>query len=92
MLILQWLVLGLLAFVVGFGGSMIVNLVFRRWWLNLVIFVAAIVWAIAAHGGVATSMAVPLVALAIGTGLASIAHRALRNQGYRLFQEGFDRS
>ena len=80
-------ILALLTFVVVFGGSIVINMIFHRWWLNLIVYVLIIGYLIVRYGGVGVALYLPFAVSLISAVLAALGVRSLRNQGYRLFQE-----
>ena len=87
MLVAQMAILGLLAFVVAFGGSVTLDMIVHRWWAGALVYALATGALIARAGGVGGLFYVPLAAGSAGAGFASWGVRALRDRGYRLFQE-----
>lgn len=82
-----FLILALLTFVVMYGCSIIVNMLFHYWWVNLVMFVVVVLFFIIRSSGVGSGWLMPLIVGSIGVALASWTTRVLRDEGYNLFQE-----
>ncbi len=86
MFVIQFIVLLLLTAVTFYGGSFILDMMFRRWWINLIVYIIVIGYFILKHGGVAQALYIPFAVSIICVALASISIRYLRKRGYRLFQ------
>ncbi|MBX5437177.1 MAG: hypothetical protein IRZ33_08165 [Alicyclobacillaceae bacterium] len=84
--IAYWLMLSVLALVTTFGVGLALNMLFRRWWMSVLLFVVLSVWLFIAAG---TRMILPEWILyfvgALGVLLSVLAVRALKRSGYPLF-------
>lgn len=84
---MQLVILGILTMVVFYGLSFIVNMIFHRWWANLVVYLLFLVY-IAFHFRGMNAILWALVALSfIASALAAWNIRQLRDHGYQMFQE-----
>lgn len=82
-----WVMLSVLAIVVTFGAGTTVNMLFKRWWLSLALYLAFTVYllltaAMKMNAGEWTLFVVGLV----GAVLSAWGVRALKQRGYGLFQ------
>lgn len=87
----QLAVLCLLTFVVTFGGALVLDLVMHRWWVAPLVYVALMGWLVIRAAGVHGLFVILLPVSASGVFFASWGVRALRDKGYRLFQESADK-
>jgi hypothetical protein len=81
-----WFMLSVLAIITTFGFGTAINMVFRRWWVSVVLFA---VFSIYLFIEVGSKMKYPewilyIIGL-IGVVLSTWAVRALRKRGYALF-------
>ena len=84
---IQMVILSLLILAVFYGLSFIVDMIFRRWWANLVLYVIIMGTIIAVHHGIDAGFIIPFCVSLAAVLLASLSVRALRNRGYRMFQQ-----
>jgi len=86
MMIVMVFVLSLLAIISMFGGSIIINMLVKRWWANLVLFLFIVLYVFYRTSFQLTVLDWTLLLLSCaGVILASIGYRSLRARGYRLF-------
>lgn len=81
-----WLLLSLLTIVTTFGLGTTVNMIFKRWWLSMLIYgILALILVIQASFSLQVLEWVLLVIAGLGAGLSSLGTRALKKRGYPLF-------
>lgn len=81
-----WFMLCLLAIITTFGFGTALNMVFRRWWVSVVLFVAFSIYLFVSVASHMTLMDWVLYGISlIGVLLSTWAVRALRKSGYALF-------
>lgn len=81
-----WAMLNLLALVATFGVGAAVSMVFRRWWLSIVLFAAFSLYLLLAAGSRMTRPEWLLYTVCLlGAVSSSIAVRWLKKNGYPLF-------
>ncbi len=86
MVIMLQLVLALLILAVFYGVSFIVDMIFRRYYANIVLYVVVMLVLIGIHRGIDAFYWFPLAVSLVAVLLASWSVRALQNRGYRMFQ------
>lgn len=84
--VVQTVILSLLVLAVFYGVSFIIDMIFHRWWANLVLYVIIMGLIIIVHRVVDVGFIIPLVVSLVAVILASLSVKALRNRGYRMFR------
>lgn len=81
-----WLLLSILTLVTTFGVGTALNMIFRRWWIAVVIALLLSVYILVRAGAHLIAPEWILLVIGwIGTALAAWAVRALKRNGYPLF-------
>jgi len=81
-----WFLLSVLAIVTTFGLGTTVNMIFKRWWLSMVLyFLLVAILAVSASFRVQGLEWLLLAVGALGSVLAALGARVLKKRGYPLF-------
>ncbi|MDQ0188226.1 hypothetical protein JI721_14910 [Alicyclobacillus cycloheptanicus] len=84
-----WFMVSLLALISSFGVGTALNMLFRRWWLSLVLYLAFTVYLlIAAARHMVVAEWVVYVVGWLGVVLSVVVVRSLKRNGYPLFTNG----
>ncbi len=84
---IQVVILGILTLVVFYGLSFIVDMIFHRWWANLVAYLFFLVYIGFHFRGMNIILWILVVLSLIAVILAAWNIRQLRDRGYQMFQE-----
>ena len=84
---IQVVILGILTLVVFYGLSFIVDMIFHRWWANLVAYLLFLVYIGFHFRGMNAILWILVLLSLIAVLLAAWNIRQLRDRGYKMFQE-----
>ncbi len=84
---IQVVILGILTLVVFYGLSFIVDMLFRRWWANLVAYLFFLVYIGFHIRGMNAILWILVVLSLVAVLIGAWNIRQLRDRGYKMFQE-----
>ena len=87
MWVLQFSVLGILTLVVFYGLSFIVNMIFHRWWANLIAYLLFLIYVFLHLDRMNVILWVIVVLSLLAVVIAAWNVRQLRDRGYQMFQQ-----